>query len=143
VNWITTVVAIVAALGVGGWVSSFFERRHASDEANRARVFAADEARAERQHASDEARAERLWPFRLETYGAASLYLERLAAVLDRTDPIAPKPDPPQMKPDEEWLELASRVAIGCSETVQKAMREAVRAHTAFEGRRKHADVAV
>jgi hypothetical protein len=55
--------------------------------------FAWLNGKSERAHETREARIQRVWAFREETYLATSRYLERLAAWLDRTDPvIAPSP---------------------------------------------------
>src|SRR5216683_2849698 len=106
--WLLLLVGLIGGGGIGGLLVSRSERKHASEEAVRERDFAGDQAREERAHASGEARAQRLWAFRLETYGAASLYLERQAAVLAWTDPmIGPAPEPPTIEPDDAYLALA------------------------------------
>lgn len=134
--WFGFIVGLIGAVGVGGLLGGRYERRHASDEADKARTFTTDQARADREHASGEARAQRLWAFRLETYGAASLYLERQVAVLAWTDPVVgPAPEPPSMEPDDEWLRLGANVAIGSSDTVRSAM-QAAEAHSVFSSAR-------
>jgi len=131
--WLLLLVGLIGGGGIGGLLVSRSERKHASEEAVRERDFAGDQAREERAHASGEARAQRLWAFRLETYGAASLYLERQAAVLAWTDPmIGPAPEPPTIEPDDAYLALAASVAIGCSDAVRTAMQAAADSHHAF-----------
>ena len=103
----------VAAFGAGGLIVGFLDRRHASKEAGKAR-----------DHATSEAQASRRFEVRLEAYKAASVHLERLRMWVECTLPmIGPKPDPPDLAPDDAWTELSGIVAVSLSDDAMKAMQ--------------------
>jgi hypothetical protein len=130
VEWVQLVLAALVGLGVGGW----WQRRHASREAEKQRAHASSEARATREHASAEARAARRFQIRFEAYKAASHYLSKHERWVSLTEPLmGPAPDPPDLSPDEEWVEFGGVIAVTASDRVRDAMRAAVDAEIAFD----------
>jgi hypothetical protein len=116
------IVTAIAALGVGGIGASFFDRRHATSEAQKAR-----------DHASQEARAIRLFEARFEAYKAASIHLERFRQFAEWTEPVmGPMPEPPDLKPDETFTTLSGIVAITLSDAVRDAMQATTNTGAAF-----------
>jgi hypothetical protein len=79
----------VVGLGVGGW----WQRRHASQEAEKQRRYTSDEAKAARDHATAEARATRRFEIRLEAYREASRFLANRELWVRRTKPAAHRGD--------------------------------------------------
>ena len=122
-TWVSLALAIVGGLGIGSWISGRWERRHATDEAEK-----------QREHASVEARKDRQYALRLDGYRAASQYLERARLWVQLTEPLmTPAAAPPKpMEPNDEWIELGSTIAIAASDEVQVSMGEAVEAQRGF-----------
>lgn len=109
-------LSIVAGLGIGGWVTSFFDRRATSNEARKAR-----------DHATAEARAVRRFNIYFDSYKRISIHLERVRAWVVFTEPlVGPGPEPPQINVDEAMFELTGTVAV----TASTAARERLDAST-------------
>ncbi len=125
-NWAALVIGVIGALGAGSWVGGWWERRHASAEADK-----------QRAHASAEARVERNYALRLEGYKAASRYLERQLLWVQFTLPmITPAPEPPELLDANDELsvsiELGATISIAASDVVRTAMQKAVKAQEEF-----------
>jgi hypothetical protein len=115
-HWWGELIAFVGAFGIGGWVGSYFDRRHASEESRKAR-----------EHATEEARATRQWENRRDAYRELSSHLERVRAMATFTEPfMGSMPDPPTIEADDEWLRLGGMVSVTASDAVREAARSAV-----------------
>ena len=121
-EWIALVLVAVASFGVGGWISGVWERRYSSRE-----------AQMQRDHATREARATRRFAIRLEAYKAASRYLSTHELWVTLTEPMwTPAPEPPDLSPDQDWINFGGTVAVTASDAVRDAMRAAADAENAF-----------
>jgi hypothetical protein len=113
VQWVALVLTAVSAFSVGSLITGRSERR-----------FAANEAATVREHDSAEARAARRFQIRFEAYKAASNYLSKHESWVNFTEPVmTPAPEPPDLSPDEEWVEFGGLIAVTASDSVRDAMR--------------------
>lgn len=122
-RWWQDVIGLVGALGVGGYVGGLLDRRHAAAEAQNVR-----------DHATAEARAERLFKARFDSYMRISVYLERLSLWVNLTEPdISSGLEPPDVSPDDTWIQVGAAVGLAASDGVREVLRASREAVSGFE----------